>query len=99
MGLRKKFVEKLKIEREGSMNQYLQSVVEDVKRKHSNQREFVQTVEEVLSSVEPLVDAHPEYERFDILGRMVEPDRMFTFRVVWMDDNGEYHILSAGEPE
>ena len=73
------------------MNQYLQSVVEDVKRKHSNQREFVQTVEEVLSSVEPLVDAHPEYERFDILGRMVEPDRMFTFRVVWMDDNGEYH--------
>ena len=73
------------------MNQYLRSVVEDVKRKHSNQREFVQTVEEVLSSVEPLVDAHPEYERFDILGRMVEPDRMFTFRVVWMDDNGQYH--------
>lgn len=73
------------------MNQYLRSVVEDVKRKHSNQREFVQTVEEVLSSVEPLVDAHPEYEIFDILGRMVEPDRMFTFRVVWMDDNGEYH--------
>ena len=73
------------------MNKYLSNVIEDTKRKHASEPEFVQTVEDVFSSVEPLVNAHPEYEKFDILGRMVEPERMFTFRVVWMDDNGEYH--------
>ena len=73
------------------MNSYLRSVVDSVRVKHASQPEFVQTVEEVMSSVEPFVDAHPELEEFDILGRMVEPERMFTFRVVWMDDEGKYH--------
>ena len=54
-----------------------------------NEPEFVQTVEEVLSSISPIMDAHPEYEKVDLLKRMVEPERMFTFRVCWMDDNGE----------
>ena len=49
-------------------------------------------IEEVLSSVSPIMDAHPEkYEKVDLLKRMVEPERMFTFRVCWMDDKGEYH--------
>ena len=39
----------------------------------------------------PIMDAHPEYEKVDLLKRMVEPERMFTFRVCWMDDKGEYH--------
>lgn len=73
------------------MNAYLQSVIENVKKKHGNEPEFVQTVEEVFSSVEPVIARHPEYEKIDLLGRMVEPERMFTFRVVWMDDNGDYH--------
>ncbi|MBQ8996131.1 MAG: NADP-specific glutamate dehydrogenase [Oscillospiraceae bacterium] len=73
------------------MNQYLLDVLKDVENKHAGQPEFVQTVQEVFKSVEPLVDIHPEYEKADILGRMVEPERMFTFRVVWMDDNGKYH--------
>jgi len=73
------------------MNAYVASVIEYVKRKHGNEPEFVQTVEEVLTSVSPLVDKHPEYEKVDLLTRMVEPERMFTFRVVWMDDNGNYH--------
>ena len=73
------------------MNAYVEKVIADVKKKHGNQPEFVQTVEEVLSSVSPLIDKHPEYEKADLLGRMVEPERMFTFRVVWTDDNGQAH--------
>ena len=73
------------------MNTYVKRVIEDIKSKHSDQPEFVQTVEEVLSSVSPVLDNHPEYEKADILGRMVEPERMFTFRVVWTDDNGQAH--------
>ena len=66
------------------MNAYLASVLENVRTKHGNEPEFVQTVEEVFSSIEPVIEKHPEYEKVDLLGRMVEPERMFTFRVVWM---------------
>ena len=66
------------------MNAYVQRVIEDVRRKY-------QTVEEVFSSISPLVDKHPEYEKADLLGRMVEPERMFSFRVVWTDDEGKTH--------
>jgi glutamate dehydrogenase (NADP+) len=73
------------------MNAYLSSVIDNVRKKHGNEPEFVQTVEEVLSSLEPVIEKHPEYEKADLLNRLVEPERMFTFRVVWMDDKGEYH--------
>ena len=73
------------------MNAYLASVLENVRTKHGNEPEFVQTVEEVFSSIEPVIEKHPEYEKVDLLGRMVEPERMFTFRVVWCDDNGQWH--------
>ena len=73
------------------MNAYLASVIENVKQKHGNEPEFVQTVEEVFSSLEAVIDKHPEYEKVDLLNRMVEPERMFTFRVVWEDDNGNWH--------
>jgi len=73
------------------MNAYIESVIETVKKKHGSEPEFVQTVEEVLSSLDPIVSAHPEYEQVDLLGRMVEPERMFTFRVVWTDDAGKTH--------
>ena len=73
------------------MNAYLARVIENVKKKYANEPEFVQTVEEVLCSVEPVIDAHPEYEKVDLLGRMVEPERQYTFRVTWMDDKGDYH--------
>ena len=70
---------------------YLESVIERVKERHASEPEFCQTVEEVLGSLKPVIDQHPEYERVDLLGRMVEPDRMFSFRVVWQDDEGQYH--------
>ncbi|MCI8969881.1 MAG: NADP-specific glutamate dehydrogenase [Oscillibacter sp.] len=73
------------------MNQYLKSVIENVRAKHAGEPEFVQTVEEVLSSLEPVIDKHPEYEKADLLNRMVEPERMFSFRVTWEDDKGCWH--------
>ena len=73
------------------MNDYVKRVIESTKTKYAHEPEFIQAVEEVLTSVEPLVDAHPEYEKYDLLNRIIEPERMFTFRVVWMDDNGQYH--------
>ncbi len=73
------------------MNTYIERVIENVKQKHGGEPEFVQTVEEVLRSVEPVVEAHPEYEKADLLSRMVEPERMFTFRVCWQDDQGAWH--------
>ena len=73
------------------MNAYVERVIEYVKRRHGNEPEFCQTVEEVLSSIAPMIDKHPEYEKADLLTRMVEPERMFTFRVVWTDDAGQTH--------
>ena len=73
------------------MNAYLTSVMETVKKKHAGEPEFVQAVEEVLKAVEPVINAHPEYEKYDLVSRMVEPDRQFAFRVNWMDDTGKYH--------
>ncbi|MDR0889331.1 MAG: NADP-specific glutamate dehydrogenase [Oscillospiraceae bacterium] len=73
------------------MNAYVKRVIESVKLKHGREPEFVQTIEEVLTSLSPVIDAHPEYEKVDLLSRMVEPERMFTFRVVWCDDYGRYH--------
>ena len=73
---------------------YLESVIERVHERHASEPEFCQTVEEVLGSLKPVIDQHPEYERVDLLGRMVEPDRMFSFRVVWQDDEGQYHTNS-----
>lgn len=73
------------------MNAYVASVLETVRKKHATEPEYVQTVEEVLESLEPVINKHPEYEKVDLLGRMVEPERMFTFRVCWMDDAGQWH--------
>ena len=73
------------------MSAYLDRVIENVKKKYAHEPEFVQTVEEVFTSLEPVIDKHPEYEKVDLLGRMVEPERMFTFRVCWEDDQGQWH--------
>ena len=73
------------------MNAYINSVIENVKKKYAHEPEFVQSVEEVFSSIEPVINAHPEYEKADLLTRMVEPERIFTFRVCWMADDGQWH--------
>lgn len=73
------------------MNNYLSNVIAHVKTRYAAEPEFVQTVAEVFSSLEPVIEKHPEYERVDLLRRMVEPERMVTFRVVWEDDRGNFH--------
>ncbi|MBR5411372.1 MAG: NADP-specific glutamate dehydrogenase [Clostridia bacterium] len=74
------------------MNSYIARTIENVKKKNAAEPEFIQTVEEVLSSLEPVIDAHPEYEKADILGRLVEPDRSISFRVTWVDDQGNVQV-------
>ena len=74
------------------MNPYIERVIENVKIRNAHEPEFIQTVEEVFSSIEPLVNAHPEYEKNDILMRMTEPDRAISFRVTWVDDNGNVQV-------
>ena len=60
--------------------------------KHPGETEFLQAVKEVLHSVEDVYNQHPEFEREAIIERLVEPDRIYTFRVPWIDDNGKVHV-------
>ncbi|HRF36215.1 MAG TPA: Glu/Leu/Phe/Val dehydrogenase dimerization domain-containing protein, partial [Clostridia bacterium] len=73
-------------------NKYLQDVVNKVREKNANEPEFIQTVEEVLKSLEPVIEKHPEYVKANLIERMVEPERAFTFRVPWVDDNGNVQV-------
>ena len=73
-------------------NAYVKKIWEDVKAKNANEPEFLQAVEEVLTTLEPAVDQMPELEPNAILERMVEPERVIMFRVPWMDDAGNYHV-------
>ncbi|MGO9645703.1 MAG: NADP-specific glutamate dehydrogenase [Candidatus Bathyarchaeia archaeon] len=74
------------------MNEYVTKVVADVKAKNPGEPEFHQTVQEVAESLNPVFEARPEYRKSKILERMVEPERVITFRVPWQDDHGEIHI-------
>ena len=74
------------------MNSYIERTIENVRKKNANEPEFIQTVEEVLTSLEPVINAHPEYEKADILGRLTEPDRAISFRVTWVDDQGKVQV-------
>ena len=60
--------------------------------KHQGESEFLQAVREVLDSIEEVYNQHPEFEKAAIIERMVEPDRIFTFRVPWVDDSGNVHV-------
>ena len=74
------------------MSKYIDRVLAEVKEKNANEPEFLQTVEEVLGTLAPIVDAHPEYEKVALLERMVIPERVIEFRVPWEDDNGNIHV-------
>ena len=74
------------------MNQYISEVLEAVRKKNASEPEFVQTVEEVFKSIEPVVEKHPEYQKAALLERMVEPERLISFRVAWTDDQGQAHV-------
>ena len=71
------------------MNKYLKNVLNGVKEKNPYETEYLQAVEEVLTSIEPVVKNHPEYERIALLERMIEPERIITFRVPYVNDKGQ----------
>ena len=74
------------------MNKYISDVLADVHAKNADQKEFLQAVEEVLVSLDPVIEANPKYEENAILERMVAAERTIIFRVPWTDDNGKIHI-------
>lgn len=73
-------------------NAYLKSVMDGLKARNGHEKEFLQAVEEVLESLEPVVEADPRYEQQNIVGRIVEPERAILFRVPWVDDNGVVQV-------
>ena len=73
-------------------NAYVTRVFEQVKAKNANEPEFLQAVQEVFETLEPVVEQMPEIEKNAILERMVEPERVIMFRVPWTDDAGNIHI-------
>ena len=70
------------------MNAYFQRALEEIKQKNACESEFLQTVEEVYSSLEAVIAKHPEYEKLALLERMAEPERVISFRVTWVDYAG-----------
>ena len=64
-------------------------IMSNLERKHPGESEYLQAVREVLESIEEVYNQHPEFEKAKIVERIVEPDRIITFRVTWVDDNGE----------
>lgn len=74
------------------MSEYVKNLMAEVKAKNPAEPEFHQAVEEVAESLALVLDRHPEYRAAKILERIIEPERMITFRVPWVDDQGEVHI-------
>ncbi|HUU98731.1 MAG TPA: NADP-specific glutamate dehydrogenase [Phycisphaerae bacterium] len=70
----------------------VQAFMEGVVAKNPAEKEFHQAVEEVVESLIPVMDRHPEFRKAKILERIVEPERIIMFRVPWMDDKGEVHV-------
>jgi len=74
------------------MSDYTENILNNVKAQNPNEIEFHQAVEEMLGSLEVVLERHPEYKNAKILERMVEPERSISFRVPWMDDQGKIQI-------
>lgn len=74
------------------MNKYVEEVLEKVKRENPGEIEFHNTVKEVLTSIAPVLDKNPQYQKAALLERLVEPERTIMFRVPWTDDQGKTHV-------
>ena len=71
---------------------YVERVLDDLKKRNPNEKEFHQAATEILLTLEPVINAHPEYEKAALLERFTEPERTILFRVPWVDDNGNVHV-------
>ncbi len=70
----------------------LEKLMQQLEAKHPGEQEYLQAVREVLSTIEEVYNEHPEFEKAKIAERLVEPDRIFTFKVPWVDDRGDVQI-------
>jgi len=70
----------------------VEKIMQELERKHPGELEYLQAVKEVLISVHDVYNQHPEFEKAKIIERIVEPERIITFRVPWVDDKGEVHV-------
>ncbi|MBR2381544.1 MAG: NADP-specific glutamate dehydrogenase [Clostridia bacterium] len=73
-------------------NEYLLKLIDEVRARNAGEGEFHQAVAEVLESLEPVIEKHPEYVKCGVLDMIVEPERIIKFRVPWVDDNGKVHV-------
>lgn len=71
---------------------YTQRVIDELRERYADQPEFLQAAIEVLETIEPAVEAHPEFEEASLLDRLVEPERVIMFRVPWVDDAGKVQV-------
>ncbi len=71
---------------------YVERVLKQLKEKNPNEKEFHQAATEILTTLKPMIDAHPEYEEVSLLERFVEPERVILFRVPWVDRNGHVQV-------
>ena len=71
---------------------YVERVLDDLKKRNPGEKEFHQAATEILLTLEPVINAHPEYEKAALLERFTEPERTILFRVPWVDDNGAVHV-------
>ena len=73
-------------------SEYLNKIMANVKAKYAEQTEFINAVEEFLDSMDYIVENDPDIEKYGILERLVVPERVFQFRVSWVDDNGKVQV-------
>ena len=71
---------------------YTERVLAELKGRYPEQTEFIQAATEILNTLQPAIDAHPEYEQASLLERFVEPERVIMFRVPWVDDSGKVQV-------
>lgn len=76
-------------------NNYIQRVYEQLVQTYGHETEFLQAVKEFLEAVEPVIENHPEYEELGVLERITEPERIISFRVPWVDDQGKVQVNRA----
>ena len=74
------------------MNAYVARVFEELKSRNAHEKEFIQAASEILNSLSPVFDKHPEYEKKGLLERFVEPERVILFRIPWVDDQGVVRV-------
>ncbi|MBP5349771.1 MAG: NADP-specific glutamate dehydrogenase, partial [Clostridia bacterium] len=71
---------------------YVEQVLEELKKKNPGEPEFHQAATEILASIAPVFEKHPEYQKAGLLERFLEPERTIMFRVPWVDDQGVTHV-------